>query len=760
MIGRPSIITPAHLTLLAVIYIRQSSLRQVIEHTGSTAVQRALADVALAWGYPESHILIIDGDLGRSASIPGKRQGFRQLIELIQANKVGCVFLEDVSRMSRNWREAAEFIDAIMEHSVPVYYSGRLFSADEEALGELLGLQVEVVVAQHDQQRRTLKMKKARAAKVLAGNAVSPPPVGYVTEMRGKWRKDRDEGVQLVIRLIFALYLEFRSARLVALELIRRGLSLPRRRNGTLGWEAPSGLRVVRLLKNANYTPDYFYGRTIDRVGAGDGRRRIVVRPEKEWLVARDHHEGYVTREEFATVQTILRRNRSCDQGPTRGGSALLATLLTCHCGREIRTAYWRRVGGKRRPDYVCRLLEDLAAMIGLPRRRYCFSIKADALDEAVVSCVVDALTGPGPEDIRAVIKEAAARERDVAITQSAQLQAAEAIVRDLQRRYLAVNPDNDLVRVDLENRLQDAILRRDELRRLPSAIPPSTLSPADIDVLIQLAGNVREIWSAPTTTDKDRQAILRAVLARVVIASATRERVALDVMWKGGFVDRVDVVRLKGVGGVVAELRGDGASVVSIARQLADRGIRGQAGKQLTPGSVYRHVHARGLHRRVSWRDAAQSIRDLVLAGLDAPAIVTELSAKGPRHYRGQWTVPIVRAWILKLRRGSYRGIEQLPVSPCSDNAALRLMHRWHRDGLSWPQIADELNRLGYRRPRGKPFTQGSCTRTYHEWRRRGWLDRLLRTKGSALSCPLKRYLAEAAKARQRRNGSDQTDA
>src|SRR3989442_1175705 len=105
--------------------------------------------------------------------------------------------------------------------------------------------------------------------------------------------------------------------------------------------------------------------------------------------------------------------------------------------------------------------------MTGLLRLRRCFSIPAETLDEAVVSCVLDALMGPSPEDIRAVLKEAAARERDVATAQSAQLQAAEAVVRDLKRRYLAVNPENDLVRVDLENKLQEAMLRCDELRCL-----------------------------------------------------------------------------------------------------------------------------------------------------------------------------------------------------------------------------------------------------------------------------------------------------
>jgi hypothetical protein len=102
-------------------------------------------------------------------------------------------------------------------------------------------------------------------------------------------------------------------------------------------WEQPAGLALVRILRNPNYTPDYFYRRTQRRAAPGEKRLRTIVRPEKDWLVVRDHHEGYVTREEFAAVQAILKRNRFRDQGPTRGGRALLSNLLVCgSCDRPM----------------------------------------------------------------------------------------------------------------------------------------------------------------------------------------------------------------------------------------------------------------------------------------------------------------------------------------------------------------------------------------------------------------------------------------
>src|SRR5712691_9502239 len=68
VIDRPSAITAAHVLKLAIIYVRQSSLDQVREHSGSTSAQRDLRNFALRWGWPESRVRVIDCDLGLSGT--------------------------------------------------------------------------------------------------------------------------------------------------------------------------------------------------------------------------------------------------------------------------------------------------------------------------------------------------------------------------------------------------------------------------------------------------------------------------------------------------------------------------------------------------------------------------------------------------------------------------------------------------------------------------------------------------------------------
>ena len=73
-------VTAHHLTRLACLYVRQSTLQQVFENTESTARQYALRERALALGWAEERIVVIDQDLGHSAASTTDRLGFQQLV--------------------------------------------------------------------------------------------------------------------------------------------------------------------------------------------------------------------------------------------------------------------------------------------------------------------------------------------------------------------------------------------------------------------------------------------------------------------------------------------------------------------------------------------------------------------------------------------------------------------------------------------------------------------------------------------------------
>jgi len=72
-------VTPRHLARTAYLYVRQPTIRQVVENTESTQRQYALREPAVALGWPPEQIIVIDTDLGQSGASAADRAGFRRL---------------------------------------------------------------------------------------------------------------------------------------------------------------------------------------------------------------------------------------------------------------------------------------------------------------------------------------------------------------------------------------------------------------------------------------------------------------------------------------------------------------------------------------------------------------------------------------------------------------------------------------------------------------------------------------------------------
>jgi DNA invertase Pin-like site-specific DNA recombinase len=95
-------VTARHLRRNAYLYIRQSTLRQVIENTESTRRQYALRQRALALGWSEEQLIIIDSDLGQSGASAVDREGFQRLVAEVGMGRAGIVLGLEVSRLARN----------------------------------------------------------------------------------------------------------------------------------------------------------------------------------------------------------------------------------------------------------------------------------------------------------------------------------------------------------------------------------------------------------------------------------------------------------------------------------------------------------------------------------------------------------------------------------------------------------------------------------------------------------------------------------
>lgn len=105
MIEQAAKITPDHLRRDAYLYIRQATIRNGSPKRGSLERQYALHQKAVALGWPNERVVVIDCDLGRSGASTRDREGFERLIADVSEGHVGMVLASDMSRLSRNCRD-------------------------------------------------------------------------------------------------------------------------------------------------------------------------------------------------------------------------------------------------------------------------------------------------------------------------------------------------------------------------------------------------------------------------------------------------------------------------------------------------------------------------------------------------------------------------------------------------------------------------------------------------------------------------------
>src|SRR6266545_4634913 len=288
-----------HLERLAVVYVRQSTRQQVIDHGESTRLQYGLVERAVGLGWQASRVLVIDEDLGKSGASAVGRVGFQRLVTEITMGHVGRVLGIEMSRLARSgadWYQLLELcalsgalladVDGIYD---PVDYNDRL----------LLGLKGTMSEAElHLLKQRMLAGKQAKARR---GELAIPLPTGYVRRPSGEAALDPEEQVQTVVRLIFAKFAELGTL------------------HGVLRW----------LVEIPGVLPAYI---TVEQYQANLAR-------------------------------LAANAARAEQPGVVRAGSALLSGLARCgRCGRRMTVRYHLRQQ-MTQPEYVCaRQLTDYGA--------------------------------------------------------------------------------------------------------------------------------------------------------------------------------------------------------------------------------------------------------------------------------------------------------------------------------------------------------------------------------------------------------------
>ena len=534
--SRASKVSGSHLARIAYLYVRQSTLRQVIEHTESAQRQYALRQRAIALGWPAERIVVIDCDQGQSGASAADREGFKRLVAEVGMGGAGIVLGLEVSRLARNNADWHRLLEICAMSDTLICDEDGLYDPADFNDRLLLGLKGTMSEAELHFIRA--RLRGGQLSKARRGELQIQLPVGLTYDPAGNVALDPDAGVQRAIRHLFDTFHRTGSARAVVQAFAAEGLLFPTRvhageRKGELTWTPLRHSRVLQALHNPRYAGAFVYGRHRHRKRP-DGTTTTTIVPREQWdTVIRDAHPGYLTFAQYEQNLRTLAHNAQAHgaqrtAGPAREGPALLQGLAICgRCGSRMSIRYHQR-HGKLVPDYQC--IDQNIQAGAAP----CLRIPGSTIDQAIGQLLLDTVTPLALEIALTVQAELEARATEADQLRQSHVERARHRAELARRRYLSVDPDNRLVADTLEADWNDA------LRALQTAQDDyqRTTAEASLDETAktrtrQLASDFPTLWNDPATPDRERKRVARLLIADVTINRA--ENIQLHVRFRGG---------------------------------------------------------------------------------------------------------------------------------------------------------------------------------------------------------------------------------
>ena len=531
-----------HLDRLAVVYVRQSSVQQVLENRESTQRQYALVDRAVACGWSRDRVLVIDEDQGKSGSTSEGRLGFQRLLAEVGLDHVGLILGIEMSRLARSCKDWHQLLELCAIFRTLLGDQDGLYDPTDPNDRLLLGLKGTMSEAELHTLRG--RLRQGLLNKVRRGEVFLLPPIGYVRSPHGGLELDPDEQVRGTVLHVFALFDRLGSARAVTKALLDQRVSLGVRltsgpRRGQIEWRPAALSTVAKMLKHPVYAGIYVFGRTQSdprqRGKGGAGPAKAVVDPEHCHAYLPGRCPAYITLEQYeANLQKLTaNRARTESRGAAREGPALLAGLVRCsRCQRRMNVAY----SGPQHTQLRYTCINRPSAHV---RCRHQFL--GQELDQAVAAEVLRALA-PGAVELSTAATEEVLRERTrVDRHWQQRLERARFAAERIERQYQAVEPENRLVARTLEQRWNEALLAlrqlEEEYRRFQQT-QPSAPTTNELHKIRKVAEDLPALWHASTTRAIDRQQIVRIVVQEVsVTTEPASDLLTFRITWVGGHV-------------------------------------------------------------------------------------------------------------------------------------------------------------------------------------------------------------------------------
>lgn len=525
-----------HLDRGAYLYIRQSSMRQVIENAESAKRQYALRGRAIALGWCDEQIVVIDNDQGESGASAAWREGFQRLVSDVGMGHAGIVMGLEVSRLARNnadWQRLLEICalaDTLILDEDGIY--------DPASFNDRLLLGLKGTMSEAELHVIKARLRGGILNKARRGEFRCPLPTGLVYDPSGHVTLDPDQQIRETIAHFFETFVRVGSAAQTVKAFRKEGLLFPSRlHNSQTVFRPLTASTAMRVLTNPRYAGAYAYGRRQYRRTI-NGKKTLRAREEEDWLACIPNaHPGYISWDQHHENLKVLKANgQGYDAARVsipREGPALLQGRAVCgQCGNHFRVRYAAR-RGRLEAWYICDRAHQYR---GEPM---CQSIAGSSVDAAVGTLIAQQMTPTAVElalDVRAEIE---ARHHEADQLRSRAVERAQAEADLAQRRFMLVDPNNRLVADTLEGEWNDKLrilanarAEREQARERDQIC----LDKAVRERLVAMTVDFQKIWADPDTPNRERKRLIAHIIEDVTLVKLPAEGTTkVHVRFKGG---------------------------------------------------------------------------------------------------------------------------------------------------------------------------------------------------------------------------------
>jgi DNA invertase Pin-like site-specific DNA recombinase/uncharacterized protein YifE (UPF0438 family) len=687
-------VKPEHLARKAIVYLRQSTDKQVRKNTESQRLQYAVADRVRGLGWKQ--VEVINSDLGSSAGIgSAQRDGFERVISQVALGEVGIVGSREVSRLSRTDRDWCRLMEVCQIFGTLIADEQQVY--DLSYLDDQLVLGIKGTLSVVELKVIRQRLLAGQEAKASRGELFKRLPIGYALDAVGKAMLHPDQRVVEAISLVFTKFRELWSVRQTFQWFRDHDVELPANPIQGMGlvWKIPSQSLIRDILCNPFYAGAYVWARRPVTTRLVDGRlekRQGAMCPAEECRVfIRDHHVGYIDWATYEENRRMIRRNSVNWTGDesmaaVRAGQGLLVGLLRCgHCGRKLHVRYWGGRGTHAR--YVCKGDYDDGG-------QYCIGFGGSSVDRRLGQELLQVIAPLGVEASLRALEELS--NYDVA-QRGAMSRKLEQLVYEAKKafeQYDAVDARNRLAASELERRWNEKLEEIEVTKKRLSTLDAQhhSLSVEDEVKIRSLGERFAEIWQSNRCPPTLKKMIFRTAIEEIVVRT-DRDKNSLELLvhWKGGTHTQFAMERPRS-----ATETGTPAEALEIIRRMAVRHGDDQIASVLNRRGYSTGKGKRWNQTRVATARRNHSIAGQKRAAPDLETVSLSQAAKicGVSH---RTIERLVEAGLLKRQQATPRApweiqradLDAAPIRPIVDRLHSTGKLTFEEEGCTEDQLA-----------------------------------------------------------------------